>query len=216
MKNIILSVITSFYDRSFVLYRYKQFISRMNDPRIEFVLIDWNDSDGVFSTAKCHNAAVLKSKGQWIQKMDIDCYCDPIMFCKILDLVKDKDDTFFANFGCKGYLGDIGFPQGNQYLCSKKAYTEVGGEPEFIGYGSEDYCFLYKLAKYADKNFKLEYSTPVQLSISIHENLARKLNKTYKDIYFIHQDHARNTSLIKYFQENKNKMFEICKKLDGQ
>jgi hypothetical protein len=211
----LISIITSYYDRPKRLFRYNAFIKTVNNPNIEFILREWPFPDEVFSTAKCHNSAVEDAEGKWILKMDLDCSFELSMIDKIIDLVKDKDYKFFANFGCKSYLGDIGFPQGNQYLCSKQAYIDIGGEAPLDGYGCEDYLFLYMLTKYQKPGFKLEYEDQESLYVSIRDNIARKLNQKYKDIYFSHQYHERNTKLTKYMDQNKRKMFEICNGLDS-
>lgn len=215
MTKPILSVITSYYSaRKFVKARYDNFIKTINDPRIEFICYEWTKKNKVFSTAFCHNMAVMDAIGEWILKMDIDCSCDLIMFEKIIKLVEGKPDNFFANFGCKGYLGDIGYPQGNQYLCRNETYFLIGGEPEFEGYYGEDYALLYALAKYQDINFKLDYNNPEELCITIRDKIARPLNKKYQDIYFNHQAHEKSPFRKGFVEINKKKLFDYCRELD--
>lgn len=207
-----LSVITSYYDRPDALEKYNNFIATIKNPKIEFIIEKWEEPE-MFSTAICHNRACIKSTGEWILKMDIDCYTDGKMLEKILTLIENKDKYFFTNFGCKDYLGDLGFPQGNQYLCSKYLYLCVDGEPDFYGYGFEDYCILYKMAKI--NLFNCEYNTPDELYIIIRDLIARKLNKEYQEYYFFHNDHERqNYEMRKMADENKIKMFEICREFD--
>lgn len=213
---MILSVITSYYNRPKALDRFKNYIEKVKNQNIEFIIEEWKE-DTMFSTAICHNRAVEKSKGKWILKQDIDCICEYSLYDRILDLIKDKDYTFFANFGCINYVraGKTDFPTGNQYICSKQLYLKIYGEPEFNGYGHEDYAFLYKLAKFQDENFKLEYNEN-NVDAIIRDQLARKLNKQYKDYFFTHIDHERQPKEMRIkFIENKQKLYEICKEVDN-
>lgn len=210
---MILSVITSYYDRPAALRVFKEFVKSVDNENVEFIIEEWK-SETIFSTAWCHNMAVVKANGKWILKQDIDCICDPGLYDKIIELVSDKDDRFFANFGCKNYLSDIGFPQGNQYLCSKDAYIHVDGEPEFTGYGMEDYCMLYKLAKYNDPEFMLDYNER-NIDSVIRDHLTRPLNRVYKDYFFMHREHPRCKKEIRSkWLTNKRELYKICRELD--
>jgi predicted glycosyltransferase involved in capsule biosynthesis len=215
-KKMILSVITSYYNRPKSYKKFNDFALKASEynKNIQFIIDEWKENK-MFSTAICHNRAVHSSEGKWILKIDIDCNCELQMFDKIFDLIKDKDYTFFANFGCKNYnfAGDLGFPCGNQYLCSKQAYLEIGGESEWYGYGWEDYAFLYKLAKLQDPNFKLDY-TQSDITNVIRDQLARKLNEKYKDIYFYHELHERIRT-PEQTKQNRINLYNLCKELDN-
>ncbi|MFX0132983.1 MAG: glycosyltransferase family A protein [Candidatus Hodarchaeota archaeon] len=210
-----LSVITSYYNRPEALEKFlnQPFFKWETTNPVEFIIEKW-DGKEIFSTSICHNRAVRKAKGKWILKQDIDCTCSFIQYLRILEELKDKPYTFFMNIGCENYLCDLGFPQGNLYVCSKQAYQEVGGEPEWSGYGWEDYVILYKLAKLADPKLKLNYNETNVTKI-IRDQIARKLNKEFKHFSFYHWPHPYdNLSYTALTEENRKKCYLICKELD--
>lgn len=226
-----LSVITSYYNRPENLKRYIESLRKSDKNGVEFWLIEYGErseetqdltneginygfvpGNNLFSTAKCHNAGVRAADGRWLLKQDVDCIVPSRNFYqKLAEELKNKSWTYFMNIGVKNYLhGNQAF--GNQWVCSKQAYNIIGGEPEFHGYGFEDYVFLYKLAKLRDRAFVLKFNE-INVTDVIRDQLARVKNKE-TDFYMLHKNHRRVAN--DYWRasvENKRRAFEICRKL---
>jgi hypothetical protein len=215
MTNPILSVITSYYNRPENRRLFKESIKDIDRSQVEFIIVSYIGEPFNFSTGRLHNLGVSKARGKWIVKQDIDCVIkDKGHYYKLIEHLKDKPDTYFMNIGVKSYLGNDNDAFGNEYVCSKVAYNEVGGEPEFKGYFGEDYAMLYKLAKYADKTYKLNYDCGNVDNI-IKRDLARVKNKE-NDFYYIHNKHKMWPDKLQDYKRNKKLLYKICQELDNE
>jgi hypothetical protein len=207
-----ISVITSYHNRPDNLLKFKESIKGIRN--VDFIIIGWNQNTP-FSTAKCHNDAIEHVKTEWIIKQDVDCIVPYQGFYNdIIKHLRNKPYDYFMNIGVKNYLGSKENRWGNEWVCTKEAYLEVGGEPEFTGYYGEDYAFLYKLAKLKNPNFKLEYNEE-NVGDVIRDELARKKNLEHS-FYFLHNDHERDRdNLYADYIKNKKLLYQICKELDN-
>jgi hypothetical protein len=216
-KKVKLNIITSYHNRP--KNRELFFDSVVKLPRhldLNFIFENW-DEEGTFSTGKLHNRSVARvPDNEWILKQDVDCVGNEDFYTRLLKHLEDKPDDFFMNIGVIGYNfvdKNKNYPQGNQWLMKKKLYQDAGGEPEWVGYGFEDYALLYRVTKHLDKNFKLDYNES-NVSNVIRDQLARPLNQKNPEFFLYHNDHPYEGDFYKYAKENRKNLYNLCRGLD--
>jgi hypothetical protein len=220
-----LSVITSYYNRfdnlklwleNIVYNANIEFIIASNDfSKIDFEIMDRYNIKYIerlikkdFNIGDLHNLAIDYSEGKWLLKKDIDCYIDNKFYIKLINHLKGKDDNYFMNIPCKNYKNG----GGSQWVCSKKKYIEVEGEPEFDGYGFEDTVLLYKL--YRQNNPKLKFKNNNCHDIILNKVSKIKNQEAMKQGFFMNHNPINIKNNINYFKnisKNYDKMYEICK-----
>ncbi len=201
-----LTVITSYYKRFENLKLWLKNIIKNKD--IEFI-IEEGQENKMFSTAICHNRAVKKSTGKWILKQDIDCYVDKDFYIRLINHLKDKDDDYFMVIPAKGYKKG----GGTQWVCLRKKYIEVGGEPEFDGYYGEDYVLIYKLYRLLNNKLKFNENNCGEILSDLSK---KKNNEALKQGFFMKHNSINSNYEKGYFKnasKNYDRMYNLCRQI---
>lgn len=229
-----LSVITSYRDRIESLEKYCDSIKLVGKDYIEFNIVSLGDNseqaqalckdhginfhyidyNGIFSTGMAHNIGVKKSEGEWILKQDVDCYFTENKYPDIIKYI-EKENSDYLIIGCNNE-----WQCGNMYIIKKEDYLKIEGEPEWTGFGFEDYQFLYRVHKYFNPSFKLKKYNQSDIHVYIREQIVKPKNyKIFKKtrLVFEHLDHPRHTGsdYWKQTQINKMKLWESIKDIKG-
>ena len=182
-----LSVITSYFARPDALDRFLAEISPVKDSMdIEFIISEHKSDKLSFSTGKLHNTAVKQAKGDVILKQDIDCTFTN--YKKLYDYVKEKQTL--VNVGVT--YNNCKVPYGNEFAMPRYQWPS---EPEWVGYGWEDYALI---AKWMVQNGEKQVLRLVMKGIPLlhctnvfRDGIARKKNAQSQFSMF-HHDHIRD------------------------
>jgi glycosyltransferase involved in cell wall biosynthesis len=199
-----LEVIIPYHDREENLAKLVESIKKVDNTKITFAVANLIPVEH-FNTGKAFNIGAQKSYSKWIMKNDVDCIATPDLYMEAWEKIQDMDEKDYLIFGAK-YLDENGNPSeqeecGNEFVCSKQAWQDIGGVPEWTGYGWEDYAFELELEKNRNPLLRVPYfPTPAALANWIKENIVIPKNKDNKH-WFNHHWHKREINIM---QRNKN------------
>jgi hypothetical protein len=210
-----IGVITSYFDRPQALSRYLSEVNECKENNVEWYLS--TPERCLFEVARavsmCGNnknikivpsvsqsfgalkniAAEMANKNQCdiLIKQDIDCTCKS--YNEIAALL--TKDNRIVNVGVADNESMPAF--GNEYCVYTYDWIMCGGEPEWDGYGWEDYGFIAKLLCYTGNT---EMVDKVMRGVIMQEctqrfrdGIARALNQKHK-LFMVHHPHEKITA----------------------
>jgi hypothetical protein len=210
----VIAAITAYYNRPDALRRYLTEITRCEETDVRWyigttsdelwtishIITDYQHLRGllhiaiapILSLGAMRNAAVKHAHNHGIQtvvKQDIDCTCE--------------NYHEIAAYGAHGFInvgvtdGTGSRPYGNEYSMPTKVWLECGGEPEWSGYGWEDYALIAEmmyLTGQRDHLREVMKGVPLEQCTNVfRDKIARKLNERHT-LSMVHHYHERNIS----------------------
>jgi hypothetical protein len=158
--------------------------------------------DDKVSLGRMRNIAVEQAAGEYVLKQDIDCQFDMLP-----ELLKEKTyQEPIMNIGVR-YTDKVEQAYGNEYLIRRDIWLKAGGEPEWDGYGWEDYGLMAKIIGRTGIDYSKIMSVDTCTDF-FRDNVARVLNRQHR-YWMFHHKHNYDGAFTSKMHENKQKFFDL-------